>query len=282
MDWFTIGFVAAAVVILLFIARLVNQFFMRERLTDALTTKDNAALGISLSGYLLGVLLITADVLSGPGHGAWQKDALSVLLYGVGGMLFLVFVGTVELKLLLSPETLKGVRSGNTAAGIVTAGSYVATSLIIAASVSGESVGGTLVTALIFFVIGQITLLVVTVLFRFLTAYNDTAEILNGNAAAALSYAGLMIAVAIIVGHSIRGEFVDYPSSLLSYAWSMMVVIAMYPVRQFLVQGLLLGGGFKPYGGRLDEEISKDRNLSAGVLEAMTYMGAAFLATRLI
>ena len=35
-------------------------------------------------------------------------------------------------------------------------------------------------------------------------------------------------------------------------------------VRQFIVQGILLGAGFRVYGGRLDEEISHDGNTGAG------------------
>lgn len=282
MEWQTLVFVAAAIVGLLVMARLVNQFFMKERLTEALTSRDNAALGVSLSGYLFGVLMITTDVLSGPGHGDWTRDAVWVTVYGAGGIAFLAFVGTVELRLILSGNALKSVRNGNVAAGIVTAGSYVSTSLIIAATVSGESLGGTFLTAVVFFVIGQATLLLVTYLFRFLTSYKDSEEVMNGNVAAALSYAGLMIAVAVVVSHAIRGEFVDYQSSLIGYGWSLVVVVALYPIRQFLIQGLLLGCGFKPYGGRLDEEISRDRNFSAGILEAATYLGAALLATRLV
>jgi uncharacterized membrane protein YjfL (UPF0719 family) len=282
MDWATIAFISVATLALLVVARLVNQFFMHEQLTASLTTRDNAALGLSLSGYLFGVMMIITDVLSGPGHGEWLQDALWVSVYGIGGILFLVFVGTIELRWIVSGDALKSVREGNTAAGMITMGSYIATSLIIAATVSGEGSGGTWVTAIVFFLVGQITLLLVTYGFRLLTAYDDSSEIMNGNTAAALSYAGLMIAVAIVVGNAIRGEFVDYRSSLTDYARTLTVVVALYPIRQFLVQGILLGGGFSLYGGRLDEEIRKDRNMSAAALEALTYIGAAILATRLV
>ncbi len=267
---------------LLLIARLVTQFLMHEKMTEALTQRDNAAVGVALGGYLFGVMMIIADVLSGPGHTDWTRDAIGVAIYGIGGIIFLAFVATVELKLILSKTALQAVHEGNIAAGIVTSGSFIATSLIIASNVSGEGSGGNYYTPVIFFLVGQITLLAVTYLFRLLTAYDDAKEVMSGNNAAALSYAGVMIAVAIIVSHAIRGDFVDYETSLKDFGKSILVVLTLYPIRQFLVQGLLLGAGFRIYGGRLDEEISRDRNLSSGTIEAMMYVAAALLAVRMV
>jgi len=281
MEWQVIAFIAGAVVILIIIARLANQLLMHESMTQALTQRDNAGIGIALAGYLFGVIMIVTDVLSGPGHSDWIKDAMWVGIYGIGGILFLIFVSTIELRWILSKDALKACREGNTAAGIAIAASYIATSQVIAATVSGEGTGGTFVTAIVFFLVGQITLLIFTALFRILTAYKDTEEILNGNIAAALSYAGVMIAVSIIVSNSIRGDFTDYETSLKDFGFAMIGVVALYPIRQFLVQGVLLGAGFTLYGGALDNEISRDKNVSAGAIEAMTYVASAILATRL-
>ncbi len=282
MHWPTLLFVTAAVVVLILIARLINQWFIRERLTEALTARDNAALGVALAGYVFGVLLIIADVLTGPAHEDWKSDALWVAVYGIAGIFFLAFVATIELRLLLSSDVLASVRQGNVAGGIASGACYVATAQIIAATVSGENVGGTWTEALAFFVIGQITLLFVTYVFRLLTAYNDADEIRKGNIAASVSYAGLLIAVSIIVGNAVRGDFVDYPTGLVEYGKALLVVAALYPVRQFLVQGLLLGCGYGLYGGRLDEEIGRDRNAGAAVIEAVAYIAAALLSARMI
>ena len=282
MDITYLTFVLGAVVTLLILARLVNQFLMRERLTDALTEKDRLATGIALSGYLFGVMMIIIDVLSGEGHNDWLKDFLLVGIYGLAGIVFLVFVSVMELRLILSAKALDAVREGNVAAAITVAASYIATSQIIGAVVSGDNTGGNWLTAAIFFIIGQTTLLIMTYVFRWLTAYNDAEAIMQGNAAAALSYAGVMIGIAIIVGTALRGDFIDYPTSLIDYAWSLVIVVALYPIRQFLVQGVLLGCGFSFYGGKLDEEISKDRNIGAGCIEATTYIASALLATALL
>ena len=56
----------------------------------------------------------------------------------------------------------------------------------------------------------------------------------------------------------------------------------MYPVRQFLIQGLIMGCGYKLYGGKLDDEIARDRNIGAGVIEAAIYIATAIFAVKFI
>ncbi len=281
MDWQSILFIIVTTMALLAAARLANQFLMKKIISEELTTGNNAALGIAMAGYLFGVLLIITDVLSGEGHGDWIKDTIGVAVYGVFGIIFLLFVGAFEMRLILSAKALDATRENNIAAGIVLAGSYISTSQIIAATVSGEGSGGNAVTAIVFFLVGQVSLLLITYLYRFLTKYDDASEIMNGNCAAGLSYAGLMMGVAIVVGQAIRGDFTDYLSSLIDYGAALVVICAFYPVRQVFVQSLLLGGSLKFYGGRLDEEIARDRNLGAGVIEAATYISTALFAVRL-
>lgn len=274
-------FIVTATLVLVAAARFINQFIMNVRLTESLVQRDNPAIGVQIAGYLLATLLIIASVLTGDGHGNLAKDVLSTLLYGVGGIVLLAFVASHALKLFLNTECLESVRNGNIAAAIVAAASYIATGLVIAACVSGESKGGTVVTAVVFFLAGQVSLLFITFLFRRLTAYDDVKEILAGNMAAAFSYAGILIAVGIIVGHAAEGDFVDYLTSFTGFGKALVAVIALYPIRQFLVQGVLLGSGFSLYAGALDREICEDRNINAGIIEAVSYIAAALMIARL-
>lgn len=281
MNWQIIFFVICATVLLVVVARLVNQLIMNVHLIDSLVEKDNPAIGVQSAGYLLAIMLITASVLSGEGQGSIIGDVIPVIGYGIGSIIVLALVSTMSLRFLLAGDGLQAVRDGNVAAGTVVAGSYVGTGIIIAACVSGEGRGGSFLTSLVFFGIGQMALLLITFLFRLLTAYDDKKEIFEGNIPAAMSYAGIMIAVGVIVGHAIEGDFVSYNQSLIAFAKAIAAVIALYPIRQLLVQGLLLGGGFTIYGGRLDTEISEDRNLNAGIIEAVSYIAAALMIVKL-
>lgn len=270
-----------AIIILLLIARYFNQIVIKASLTDALINKDNHSLGIQISGYLFGVLLIIGSVLAGSNEQNMWLTLMWVGIYGIVGIIFLNLFSILGLRFIISKKCLDAVKTNNIAAGIVSAGGYIATALIIAGTVAGDS-KGTWDSAVVFFIIGQVSFLIITQIFRLLTDYNDNEEILSGNISASLSYAGLMIAVGLIVGHSIEGDFVDYPTSLIAFGKALLVVLALYPIRQWIIQGLLLGGGFKLYGGRLDKEIKEDRNISAGIIEASVYISTALLVTRII
>ena len=69
--------------------------------------------------------------------------------------------------------------------------------------------------------------------------------------------------------------------SLRGYALALTFALALYPVRQLFVQTLLLGARFSPRGGRLDRGIAAERNLGMGMMEAVSYLAAAFLVTSL-
>lgn len=276
-----IFFFVCATTLLIVVARLVNQLVMNVHLIDSLVEKDNPAVGVQSAGYLFAIILITTSVLTGEGQGSIWDDVLPILTYGVGGIILLALVATSSLRFFLTKESLQAVRNGNLAAGIVVAGSYVGTGIIIASCVSGEAKGGDLLSAAIFFLTGQISMIIITWVFRRLTAYDDIQEILNGNIPAALSYGGVMIAVGLIVANAVEGDFTGYEQGFLSFGKAVIAVVALYPIRQILVQGLLLGGGFSIYGGRLDNEISHDRNLNAGIIEAVSYIASALMIAKL-
>src|SRR5262249_19603411 len=139
----------------------------------------------------------------------------------------------------------------------------------------------TLGISVVFFVLGQLTLHVCVSLFRALTTYDDAEQIAGENVAAALSYAGAAIAVAIIVARAAEGDFTGWESSLKGYAGVLASVVALYPVRQVFVQMLLLRSPLKLRGGPLDQGIALDRSEGIGALEAVTYVATALSITRL-
>lgn len=281
MNWLTVLFVSAATIVIVMIARLVHQLFLKTRLTDALIQHDNAAVGMSVAGYIFGVLLVIIAVLSGPGHEDIITDFILVTTYGISGIVYMALAGKYGLSFCLNPSVNTSAHTGNTAAGITVGAGYVATGLIVSGVFSGEGEGDIL-ASLFFLFLGQITLFGCTFLYRYLTKYNDIQEIANGNTAAALSYAGLMIAVGLIIGDAVTGEFIGYSEGIEDFSKGVLAVLILYPIRQILVQSILLGGRISFYGGRLDDEISTEKNIAAGVIEAATYIAAALFATQVV
>ena len=168
----------------------------------------------------------------------------------------------------------------NVAAAIVVAGVYIATSLTYSGTLSGE--GGGFWILLIFFLLGQLALLGITYAFRWLTSYDDVQEIAAGNVAAALALTGLLIAVGLIVRWAVAGEYTGFFRSLGGFLLALLLALVFYPVRQVLVQWLLLGGSMHWRNSLLDSEIAHDKNVAAGLLEAIAYVTAALFLTNIV
>ena len=151
--------------------------------------------------------------------------------------------------------------------------------------VTSESFGGHdlhgLGLSLVFFFLAQATLLAFIAVFRALTTYDDAKDISEGNLAAALSHGGLAIAVALIVGRAVAGDFVSWEVSLGGYAKSLVWVVALYPVRQVFVETVLLGAPLALRGGRLDQAIQGNRSIGMGAIEGASYVATALAVSRL-
>lgn len=280
MDATTIGFVALAAVGLLIIARGVYQLVLGISMTEALIHHDNKAAAIALAGFLFGVIQVIIPVFSGPTHSFWS-DLASVAAYGFLGIVVLTISSYIFTWycVLTGTKLKKLIAEGNVAAGITAAGVYLAVSGLTSGILTGD--GGAMLPTVVFWAAGLLALIVLTHLFRMLTAYDDAALIGQGNIAAALGFAGLMIAVGLMVGYSVAGTFTGYKEGFISFGLFLLLTLLFYPVRQIVVQMLMLGGGFSLYNGRLDHEIAEDKNVGAGVLEAVGYIATALLITRI-
>jgi uncharacterized membrane protein YjfL (UPF0719 family) len=273
-----IVFVTIAALCLLALARYVLQWLFGYRLGVILTDHDNPALGLAIAGYLFAVIWTVTVLLGTPGRGLWL-DILDVLLYGGVGIILLTLVSLVSCRYFLGLRVRDQLEARNVAAAVVVAGVYVATSLTYSGAMVGE--GGGFVILLLFFVLGQLALLGLTYVFRWLTGYDDVQEIAAGNLAAGLALAGLLVAMGIIVSMAVAGAYTGLLDSLAQFLLALLVVVVLYPVRQIVVQFLLLGGPLRWRGILLDSEIAQDRNVAAGLMEAMAYLATALFVTHM-
>ncbi|HZX66816.1 MAG TPA: DUF350 domain-containing protein [Myxococcales bacterium] len=241
----------------------------------------NAARGIVRAGYLCGAAFVVVSAVRGCVHGDdWKTDALWTSVFGVTALLLLWAVGTAGIRVLLRSHLPEEIARGNVAAGVAAGAHFAATGFIVAECFYGDDLS-TLGISIVFFVIGQATLHLFVVLFRTLTLYAEDEEIQGENVAAAVSYAGAMLAIALIVGHAAEGDFEGWGTSLRAYAVALVSVLVLYPVRQFGVQTLLLRKQFALRGGALDGLVARERNVGVSAVEAVSYLAAAILLTGL-
>lgn len=272
-------FLILAALVLVALARLVQQWLYGQSLRTMLTENDNPALGIAVAGYLFGVIW-TITVLLGTLSYDLVLDVRNVLIYGGIGIVLLTVVAMGTCRIFLGMGMQEQLAAHNVAAAIVVAGVYIATSLTYSGGLVGE--GGGFWIMLLFFLFGQLALLGITYAFRWLTHYDDVREIASGNVAAALALAGLLIAVGLIVRRAVAGDYLGFLPSLGSFLLALVVAIVLYPVRQVVVQWLLLGGPMHWRASLLESEIMHDRNVAAGLLEATAYVTTALFITYIV
>lgn len=241
----------------------------------------NAARGIVRAGYLCGAAFVAVSAVRGCVHGEdWKSDVIWTAVFGGSALLVLWAAGAAGIRVLLRSHLPGEVARGNVAAGIAGGAHYAATGFIVAECFYGDDVA-TLGISIAFFLIGQATLHLFVILFRMLTLYAEDQEIRGENVAAALSYAGAMLALALIVGHAAEGDFEGWAVSLRAYLVALVSALVLYPVRQLGVQTLLLHERFSVRGGGLDRLVAQDRNVGASAVEAVSYVAAAVLVTGL-
>lgn len=256
-------------------------FLLGRRGLAADLTKGNSAQRLLGVGQVSAIFLVAANAVKSSVKGDdIAHDAMWVGAFGVAGVVMIAVTGHLGVRLLLSSRLPAEIERGNVAAGLAAGAHYVATGIITSHAMAGDDLH-TLGISVVFFVIGQITLHVFVTLFRALTTYDDAEQIAGENVAAALSYAGAAIAVAIIIARATEGDFSGWASSLKGYAGVLACAFALYPVRQVFVQMLLLRAPLSLRGGPLDRGISVDRSEGIGALEAVTYVAAAISITRL-
>jgi uncharacterized membrane protein YjfL (UPF0719 family) len=269
------AFGIGAILVLQVAAVVFDALLRRVNFAEAIVAKRNGAAGIEQAGRAIGSFIIAAAVVRGSVAGVdVVHDLAWVAAFGLPAVVLLVVVGRLSAQALLRARIAAEIERNNTAVGIAVAAHDIATAIIIARCLHGNSVD-TLGISLCFLAIALVTLNLFVVLFRVITTYADSEEILDNNIAAALSYAGVTVALGIIIAHAAEGDFVSWEKSLSAYGLALAFAAALYPVRQVIVEAIILRAGFSIRGGRLDREIAEGRNVGVGVVEAAAYIGVA-------
>jgi uncharacterized membrane protein YjfL (UPF0719 family) len=232
-------------------------------------------------GEVLGVLLIAGSTVRASAQGSSvASEALACAVYGVVGLGASTLAGRLGVRVLVGKDLAAEVARGNVAAGLAAAGNMLASALVTSRSLVGSDLR-TIGLSLVFFAVGQSTLLGFVTLFRALTTYDDAEQIRGENLAAAISYAGVAVAVAIVVARALEGDFEGWRASLQAYGGVLLSLLAFWPVRQLFVQTVLMRTPLLARGGALDVGIAQRRSSGLAALEAATYVATAIVIAEL-
>lgn len=250
----------ALFIVLFLVAKEFKRLLTPYDINKELTADDNVAQAMALAGYYIGFTAIFCGAYLGPSYGWWQ-DLLLVGGYSLLGLILLNVSRKINGRFLLhSMSVVKEIRDEhNPAAGAVLAGNFIASGLIVAGAINGE--GGGLITALVFYALGQLALLAFGWFYEWLTPYVLQQEVDRGNLAAGLGFGGSLIAIGVVIMAGVGGDFISWQYNLTLLAADIVgVFVYLFLVRLFFDKVLLRQAD-------LNREIATDANTGAGVLE---------------
>lgn len=256
-------------------SKLLKDTLTPYHLVEELAKRDNFAVGISLGGYFLATAIIFVGVVTGPSRGLLY-DVVTVIAYSAVGLIFLNLSRWCLDKLVFHKfcDITAIVENQNCGMAAVRFGVYLATGMIAGASLYGQ--GGGIHTAIAFFLLGQLTLLLFARIYDWLTPYDLQAEVQNGNYAAGVAFGGTLAALGLIIAKSVYGDFVGWGPNLLRFVEiSVVGIVVLKLIRVFMDRMVLTGHD-------LNEEIAQDRNLAAGFVEMSVSISFALVLVALI
>jgi len=247
----------AVLVLSKFVVNLMSPY----KINKELILSDNQALGVTLAGYYAGVVIIFLGSVIGDSAtesvsiGSLLLEALVDFCYAALGILALNLCRkVVDLAILYKFSTVKEIITDrNIGTGAVEAGAMIATALMIAGAIQGT---GSLFSALVFFILGMLLLILFSHFHALLTPYDDHDEIEKDNVAAGAYLGFTLVALGIIVLKATAGNFVSWGCNLSWFAGYAVLGFLGLAVLQKIILVIFLPGA------NIEEEISRDQNMN--------------------
>lgn len=254
----------------MWVAKAVFDFFERSADT-AIHEESNVAVGLRRAGLYLGIALGLIGAISGP-SGGFMVDLLALLVDG-GTLTGLVLLAAWVNDRLVLPgiDNSKALRAGNIAVGTVELAMFVATGLIAMGAYSG--LGGGTISAVAFFLLGQVALIVLVRIYEIVTPFDAIGQIRDGNTAAGVMVGGMMVALGIVLSASAGGDFTGWSTDLTAFAISAAVGVVGLLVLIWPIDWIFLPST------TFRIEIERDRNVAATAIGASVQIAIALVIT---
>ena len=273
-------------IVILVLAKLARDVVTSYRIDEEVTQRNNVAVALRLSGYLMGVIVVFLGALYQPptlltvdGLGfdrTFGEDILRVFLYSIAGILALNLVRLLMDRLILYKFSVEKevVQDQNVGMGAAEFGLYVATGLMIAGAVSGEGGRTELTTALIalaFFGMGLVLLVVFSLFYQFTTPFDIHSQIEGDNTAVGVAFGGNLIAIGLVTFKALFGDFVGWGDSIVTFVTFGVIGFALLYLLRFLIDLMLLPTV------RISSALSVERNVGVAFIESAVVISTALI-----
>ncbi len=272
----TIIYVLASFVLFLLGKVTYQLFHPKVKVGWELVENDNLAFSFAYVGYYIGLLLAIGSAVLGESAGLIE-DLINIGIYGALSIILLNISLIINDKLIFSKFDMKQeiLKDKNLGTGIIEGANAIATGLIVLGAIHGEGygAGGPIVTALLYWLLGQGILFITTIVYNLITPYDIHDHIEKGNVAVGVGYAGAIIAIANLIRFALMHDFEDWTVTLMDVAVDTSIGLLFLPIARFLTDKILLPGQ------KLTDEIVNQEhpNIGAAVIEAFAYIGGSML-----
>jgi len=210
---------------IIYMVLVIIFLFLSKKIADAMTRFDddtqisqyeNLAIALRRFGIFVGMCIALQTLVNG------ELSYRDAGFFAVSSLLVVVifFVAHFINEFVIVPKVCNNdlVKAGNVPTGLIEAGAFIATGILVNGAFSGD-VGGYL-SAVVFFFLGQIVMIAGIFIHEKIYRFNVTQCVQENNLSAGVAVAGLLVAYSIILRSSIAGDFTGWVSSLTAFAIS--------------------------------------------------------------
>jgi uncharacterized membrane protein YjfL (UPF0719 family) len=263
-DFLQLVFILVSLLTFLVFARSVFGWVARAEgysLTFETTVNDNPAVGIRFGLFLLASTISFLNLLQPSGTGL-KEDFNILAFYGLVSVVLLIVAREVNDRFILYKfsNDAEVIGKKNTSVAVVEGASYLGTAFIVSGAFSNIDAG--IGAALIWFVVGQCVLVVLYTI----AAPGIQEALASQNIACALSLGGFLLAGGMALGSAISGESYGWIQDAVDVAYFLALWFLVIIVVHFVMNRLFLPGT------SLRKELLNDRNVAAGLIEAVLFI----------
>lgn len=252
-----------------------------------ISQNDNKAFGISLAGAMVAVSIMLVGVVSGDAGFSLANEAMTVVLFGVLGILLMWITRIVFDRLSFPKLSIHDqIMHDNIAASIIDACNMIATAIIIKGAmtwVEGD-LGISLLAVVVCFFASQIIMALATLYRVKVYAKRHHNEELHkaieqNNVALSLRFGAYRIGIAIAVSAAFTAvEYIPEDIMMVFILWFAVALLLfiLLTLTAIVIRLCVL------YKVNIGEEVGEQRNISVGIIEGSIYIVVGLLLAGLI
>ena len=245
--------------------------------TEELASRDNYAFGIVIAGGTLALAVMLTGAVSGEPGATLLAEIVSVVAYGILGVILIVVGRLVQDKLVLPGVDIKAeIAAGNLSTALVNVANTLALGLVLRAVmlwVESDTWDG-LVIVLVTFVITQLLLAIVTKYRLLVYSRRHAGASLQeafaaGNVALAIRFMGHILGVALALTAASGVVAYDRSNLLLAVGlWAGVTILfsLLVSLLSVVARSVIL------WGVNVVEEVDEQGNIGVAAIEAAVYI----------